>query len=169
MIDGGRNSFGDELFIFKAVEDFSVFDGFSCGDEDLDDFIHNDALPQQELLLSKTYRFSLKLQEGGESPPVAFASLANDSVKLDTIRKQQVALIRIPYRDFPAVKICRLGVSAEFQGQGVGTYLVNVIKTLFLSKNRTGCRFITVDAYNCDEQLNFITKKMILCFLRAEI
>lgn len=41
-------------------------------------------------------------------------------------------------RSYPAVKICRLGI---------GSVLLDFIKSYFLVDNKTGCRFVTVDAY----------------------
>ena len=35
-------------------------------------------------------------------------------------------------KSYPAVKICRLGVSEDSKGSGVGTGLLNFIKKLFL-------------------------------------
>jgi len=46
----------------------------------------------------------------------------------------------------------------EFRGHGVGTNLLNMVKRLFVTENRTGCRFITVDAYNDPEVLTFYQK-----------
>lgn len=154
MPSGQRNSHLDSFGIFKAVEDFSVFDGFSCRDEDLNDFIHNDAQGQQVRLLSVTYAYHLRM-DGDFSPPVAFASLANDSLKLNPGQVEDVGLVDVGYREFPAVKVCRLGVHAEFQRKGIGTQVLNTLKGLFLTENRTGCRFITVDAYNNPGTLGF--------------
>ena len=154
MPSGARNSRLDAIGAFKAVEDFSVFGGFSCRDDDLNDFILNDAQAQQEQLLSVTYAYRLKL-DGDYSPPVAFVSLANDSLKLKPLQKQSAGLGDIEYQEFPAVKVCRLGVHVEFQRKGIGTQLLNIIKELFLTENRTGCRFITVDAYNNPGTLAF--------------
>ena len=50
-------------------------------------------------------------------------------------------------RSYPAVKLCRLGVDIECRGTGMGSFLLDFIKTLFVINNKTGCRFITVDAY----------------------
>ena len=33
------------------------------------------------------------------------------------------------------------------KGQSVGTFLLNFIKSYFVIDNKTGCRFLTVDAY----------------------
>lgn len=51
-------------------------------------------------------------------------------------------------RSYPSVKIGRLAISKDLQGQSLGTYLLKFIKMYFVSGNKTGCRFVTVDAYN---------------------
>ena len=50
------------------------------------------------------------------------------------------------YKSFPALKITRLDVDKDIQHAGVGKSLLTVIKHFFVSDNRTGCRFLTVDA-----------------------
>ena len=51
------------------------------------------------------------------------------------------------YSAYPAVKIGRLGVRIEVQGKNVGRDMLEIVRNLFLSDNRTGCRLLTVDAY----------------------
>ena len=50
-------------------------------------------------------------------------------------------------KSYPAVKIGRLAVSAELRGMAIGSFLLDFIKRYFTTDNKTGCRFITVDAY----------------------
>ena len=50
-------------------------------------------------------------------------------------------------RSYPAVKICRLGVIHSKRGLGIGSVLLDFIKSYFWVDNKTGCRFVTVDAY----------------------
>lgn len=65
---------------------------------------------------------------------------------------------------FPAVKITRLGVHIDFQKNNIGSFLLNMVKQLFLLDNRTGCRLITVDAYNNPKVLNFYQKNYFSSF-----
>jgi GNAT superfamily N-acetyltransferase len=51
-------------------------------------------------------------------------------------------------RSYPSVKIGRLGISKELHGHGIGTHIMDFVKLYFLEDNKTGCRFVTVDAYN---------------------
>lgn len=151
MPDEVRNSFSDSGFILHKVEDFSQLSNFDCGDDDLNEFFQKDALPHKEELLAEIYTLSLELNKatyGIESLPVAFISFHNDAIQL-SFRKRKKILPepKSRYKTLPAVKIGRLGVNKDIQGMNVGTHLVNMVKKFFLKNNRTGCRFITVDAY----------------------
>ena len=50
-------------------------------------------------------------------------------------------------KSYPAGKLCRLAVDLSAQDSHIGSYLIDFIKSFFISDNKTGCRFITVDAY----------------------
>lgn len=54
------------------------------------------------------------------------------------------------------MKIGRLAVNVDFQGQGLGKIILDYLKQLFIENNRTGCKFITVDAYS--QSLHFYEK-----------
>jgi len=52
--------------------------------------------------------------------------------------------------------IGRLAVNREFGGKGVGTNLMDFIKSWMLDpSNKSACRFLTVDAYNNERTLKF--------------
>ncbi|MEW5913990.1 MAG: GNAT family N-acetyltransferase [Thermodesulfobacteriota bacterium] len=87
---------------------------------------------------------------------MAFASLLNDAIRLSTNQQHRLVPQTIRrYPEFPAVKIGRLGVHKDFQRSHIGSKMLDIIKELFLTDNRTGCRFITVDAYNHPSTLAF--------------
>jgi GNAT superfamily N-acetyltransferase len=59
-------------------------------------------------------------------------------------------------RNYPAVLIGRLGVSRKYRNQRIGSQIIDFIKAWFLSDhNKTGCRFVVVDAYNKEDVLHF--------------
>jgi len=41
------------------------------------------------------------------------------------------------------------------QTKGIGTELLDFIKVSFTTENKTGCRFLIVDAYNKERTINF--------------
>jgi GNAT superfamily N-acetyltransferase len=52
-------------------------------------------------------------------------------------------------RNYPAVLIGRLGVNKKIHSKHVGSEIINFIKYWFVEpNNKTGCRFVLVDAYN---------------------
>lgn len=142
-----RNKIVSDKYIIEPVEDFSIFNGFSCGDHDLDDFICNDAVHYSRELLAVTYAYRLRENEN-ISDPIAFASIMNDAIRITTNRQRR----KIPNSkrwlpQFPAVKIGRLGVRKEFQKMHFGETILAALRDFFVTNNRTGCRYMTVDAY----------------------
>lgn len=134
---------------------------FSCKDKDLDDFFANDALLYDKELLGRTYVW---IDLSNPTNIMAMVTLANDSVKAKFIASS--ARNRIQRRivnakrgiNYPAVLIGRLAVAAEYRGKGlnVGSQILDYIKGWFRSEdNKTGCRFLVVDAYNNEKTLHF--------------
>ena len=61
-------------------------------------------------------------------------------------------------RTYPAVLIGRLGVNTEYQGGDyhIGQQVISYLKSWFIEEdNKTGCRFLVVDAYNRERVLRF--------------
>ncbi len=120
---------------------------FDCGDDDLNEFFTKDWFPHFQELMAVTYC----VMENGE--PLAMFSLFND--KIDAADMDKLELRRLErgisypkrYHTYPAVKIGRLGVHKNRRGEDVGTDIIEFLKAFFLIRNKTGCRFITVDSY----------------------
>ena len=135
---------------------------FECSNLDLNDFFQNDCIAFANELMGKTYCFTLDYDSKNI---VCSFTISNDSIKtsiLPNARKKKV-LKNIPsqkrFKSYPAVLIGRLGVSKKFTSLGIGTELLNFIKSWFIERdNKTGCRFIIVDSYNTNEALNFYKK-----------
>lgn len=141
--------------IFRRLESNDERGTFDCGDNDLNDFFLNDSKIGSEQLISVTYAVEK------DKELVAFFCVSNDSIrKNDTTNSGKRKLFNnVPknkrYHSMPAVKIGRLATQKEFQRNGIGTQVLDIIKVLFTDKNKTGCRFIIVDAVNNKETLNF--------------
>ena len=153
-----------ECDIFRAsVKKLAQCKPFSCDDDDLDELFSKDCLINQSKLLGKTYFFCLKSQP--DTIVTAF-SLSNDSIRLTnriTDEYKEQFLTDTELRDktlkrFPAVLIGRLGTSKDFAGRGYGSAIMDFIKVLFRTNNRTGCRFLIVDALNRPDTLRFYEK-----------
>ena len=137
---------------------------FDCGNDDLNDFFANDVLNYNSELLGKSYCFTL---DEDETQVVAAFTVSNDSIKtfiLPNSRKKKVnADIPRPkqMRSYPAVMIGRLGVNTNFRNikgeeKSIGDQLMDFIKSWFIdTSNKTGCRFIVVDAYNSEKPIRY--------------
>ncbi len=124
---------------------------FDCGDMDLNNFIQNDSKWYRKALLAVSY----VLRDKQHNSTVGYFSLANDSLSLTNFtskaefnrfrKKRFVNEKRL--KTYPAAKICRLGIDEVMKGQSLGTFILDFIKSYFVKNNKTGCRFLTVDAY----------------------
>lgn len=138
-------------FRISPVEDFSIFTGFSClrpedTDRDLDEFILRDA--EQHFLdkIAVTYQLHSLASLDLVRTPLGFATLQNDAIRNPAPEDLPDVCARYGYKSFPAVKIGRFGIHIDFQGNRLGSLFLYMLKTLLTTENRTGCRFITVDA-----------------------
>ena len=60
---------------------------------------------------------------------------------------------------YPGVLIGRLGINVNFAHRGIGSELMEFIKSWFIDTgNKTGCRFLIVDAYNEEIPLRYYLK-----------
>src|SRR5690606_8090431 len=132
---------------------------FTCGDNDLDEFYSRDSILSANQLLSVSYG----VLDETESL-VAYFSVSNDAISRDHMPNSRFHRLfnTIPlekrYSTLPAVKIGRLGVSERAQCNKLGTNILDFLKVWFTHKNKTGCRFIVVDAYNNPRTINFYEK-----------
>lgn len=131
---------------------------FDCGNDDLNEFFMEDSKGHSNELLAVTYAFET------QDETIAYYCVANDSIRESDTSKRKFRKIILDklhhgkrYRSHPAVKIGRFAVSNKHKKQGVGTMLMDYIKGNFIINNKTGCRFITVDAY--DDAIEFYLKK----------
>ena len=141
-----------DIYEIRILQKDEKVKSFDCGDDDLNDFLLNKAILYRKSLLAVTY-----VLENIESKEIiGYFSLANNRVSLtDFKNKTEFNRFRRNrfvngkrMKSYPSVKICRLGINKDFHGKGIGSILLYFIKSYFLEENKTGCRFITVDAYN---------------------
>lgn len=134
-------------------------ENFTCGNEDLDDFFMNDAKKYADELMGKTYCW---ITDNKPHQIVALFTLANDSIKTTHLEPYTKNKLNRPIenpkrgRSYPAALLGRIGINTEFQGKQLGSQLLGFIKDWFRADdNKTGCRFLVVDAYNSPKTINF--------------
>ena len=111
---------------------------FTCGVDDLDEFLKCDALDQQNQNLNVTYLAVHKNEILG------YVSISADKIECKKINKK----IEVKYPFYPSVKICRLAVNQKYKGIGLGNEILASICGLIKNLSKElGVKFITVDAY----------------------
>lgn len=147
---------------------------FSCLDQDLDEFFSKDAFLYDSELLGRTYAW---VRASDTKHILALVTLANDSIKSQYIANSAKNRMQrgVPNAkrgiNFPAVLIGRLGVASDYRGKGlnIGSQILDFVKDWFRSSdNKTGCRFIVVDAYNNPLTLHFYEKNGFKPLYRTE-
>jgi GNAT superfamily N-acetyltransferase len=147
-----RNKFVEKGWVLNTVEDLSVCDLFDCGDKDLNEYFHTDVKWHRAEFLTRTYCL---YKSSDPDFILALLDFCNDKIQLG---HRPGIDPRIPYAFLPAVKLTRFGVTKELQRKNIGTHALNLVKQLFKTDNRTGCRYITVDSYNTTQNINFYEK-----------
>jgi ribosomal protein S18 acetylase RimI-like enzyme len=140
-----------------AAADAEAARGFSCGDEDLDDFLRTDAIRLQEQNVVRSFSAVY------EGDLVGYVALLVDAVELKISERKKLALHFHDHPIVPALKIARLGVSQGFRARhrGVGEALMYYAYSSALDlADRVGCRLLTLDAYPASiafyERLGFV-------------
>lgn len=132
--------------------------GFSCGNEDLDGFFHEDYFPYEDELMGKSYCF---LHDEDKAIVGAF-TVCNASIHNRLLSSGAKRLMATNVNEekrninYPAVLIGRLGINVKYQGLHIGSELMDFIKAWFVeSGNKTGCRYLLVDAYNIPNTIGY--------------
>ncbi len=139
----------DSINPFKRLNPEAEIPEFDCGDADLNEFFAVDSSKWQKELLTVTYYLLLNERVA------LYFSLSNDKIIADTLPKNFWRKIKSKFphnkhrRDYPAVKIGRFAVASDFRRRPEhwGSKALDFIKQWMISENKTGCCFITVDAY----------------------
>ena len=146
-----QNEAFDKIYRIKKLKNNDKIESFDCGDADLNDFILNQSL----FFSSEKLAVSYALESVENKDVLAFFSLSNDKISIDDFdNKNQYNRFsrrfnnRKRLKSYPAVKIGRLGVSNTMKGKRIGSAILNYIKSYFVQDNKSGCRFLTVDAYS---------------------
>lgn len=92
-------------------------------------------------------------------------TVSNDSIRIYDLPRSRKDYMKSlthhekPLRRYPGILIGRLGVNKDFCGKGIGSEVIDFIKGWFMSHdNKSGCRFVIVDAINAPEVISFYQK-----------
>jgi hypothetical protein len=156
-----------EMFVLSEEQNISDFD---CGNADLNDFFNHEALDYSRQMLSRTYFFRHKISRA----VVCAFSFSASSIKtadLPGSRRKKVKEL-VPreksLKSYPGILIGRLGVATEFNGQGAGTQLLDIIKGICLIRFPDFVRYLLVDAYNEPAVTGFYLKNKFATVFSTE-
>ena len=107
--------------------------GFSCKDGDITEFFTKEYADYAYQLLGKSYCF---------------------------VEQEKRCIVGIPNEkrrpQYPAVLVGQLAVSEDYKGLHIGDELLDAIKSWFIEPlNKTGCRYVVVDALNHPKVFDF--------------
>ncbi len=131
----------------KRLELGAEIKPFESEDEDLNKFLLNDAKNYLVEKLAVTYVVENDVET------IAYFCLSNDSLRREVDMETWKKINRkVPNSkrkgSYPAVKIGRLAVTKKYAGNGFGKLMLRYIEKMYLKdEQKSGCRFITVDAY----------------------
>ena len=144
-------------FEFDPLSEFHDLSTFDCSDSDINEFLKYDAMNYQREQMANTYVFHQ------ENKVVAFFSILNDCLHdkgfQNNIWNKFHRRRQIPnskrIKQYPAIKIGRLGVDKHHHGTGIAYDLMDVIKIFSLEEHRPACRLLLLDAYNKAQQIKY--------------
>lgn len=132
--------------------------GFSCKDGDITEFFTKEYADYAYQLLGKSYCFV----EQNKHRIVGAFTVANSSIRADLLPNSRRNRLNrnIPNEkrrpQYPAVLVGQLAVSDGYMGQRIGDEILDAIKSWFIEPlNKTGCRYIVVDALNNPKIFDF--------------
>ena len=147
-----------------------VIKDFDCGDQDLNEFFNCDALLYRHQMLSETYFYRYKSSD----VVVCAFSFSASSIKTSDLPGSRRKKVKeyVPreksLKSYPAMLIGRLGVAKIFNGQGVGSQLIDAIRNLCLIQFPGCVRFLLVDAYNEPAVIGFYLKNKFSVVFSSE-
>lgn len=130
----------------RALDDGDGCNSLSLGEQalvPLKTFLRKEAKRLHRDNLAKTF----VLVETGETRVLAYVTLVCTHVAVQQFGAP-APVDGFKYADYPAVKLARLAVDSDLQGQGVGAQLVDFAVALTEEHimPHAGCRFLVVDA-----------------------
>ena len=154
-----------EDLTFLLLTEGHIIKPFDCEDEDLNDFLFNEAIPYKEQMLATTF-----ILESSERT-LGYYSVLSDGFRVEEnlfLSKSQYKkfLKLVPHskrhlKNIPAVKIGRLAIDKTYKGKGLGSIFINnIIKDAYKQAlpfyEKIGFRFLTNKDELEDTRLMFL-------------
>ena len=129
----------ENLRVIPLTKEHDLF-AFHSTNNELNDFLINDALNSQNFLISRTYLCYY------DEALVGFLTLVTDTIEVKLIEALD-GVDGYQYSKYPCIKIARIAVDSDYVGKGIGRFLLLwAVGTVYRVSRVVGCRYITVDA-----------------------
>ena len=142
------------------LSDKQVILDFDCGNADLNEFFNHDALAYKQQMLTRTYFFRHR-SSGAVVGAFSFSASSIKTADLPGSRSKKVKE-HVPreksMKSYPAMLVGRLGVATEFNGQGVGSQMMDIVKDFCLVHFPDFVRYLLIEAYNEPAIVGFYQK-----------
>lgn len=136
-------------YYFETLNENHNLKNFFCEDDDLNEFLKDDALKQQKEKLNLTKLIIC------DDEIIGYVTLLADGIKLKDIKSEETRLTIQEKLEtgnnklVPAIKIGRFAVDKKYSNNGLGSHLLRniLVNVRFISENYVGVRFVVVNAY----------------------
>ncbi len=168
-------------FKFIPLDDSIILDGFDCGEETVTNFLKEDALLYQTQRLANTYLF---LDVTDDNFIVAYFSISNDCLVdrgerrgynntiFNRLHRKEVIPNTKRIKQYPSIKVGRLGVANKYHGTGIAYQLMDFIKGISIIDHKPACaaaKFLLLDALNKEKQLKYYTNNKFVFLLDDDL
>ena len=125
-----------DKYKFETLTEKHDLSNFECGSDDLNDFVKNDALIQQQDKINITKLITC------DDEIIGFVSLLTDTIPLKNIRDENIRLKWEHHyneniekgpkkKPLPAIKIGRFAIDKKYTNNGLGSHIIrNVINSI---------------------------------------
>lgn len=147
-----KTLYSDTNLIIEPLSKAEDLSDFTCGNNILDDFFHKEVV----LCCRFKYLSAYSVKDKNTNQVLCLFTLANDVITLDEEDVDELnSYISDEYRvifeqqtSFPAVNIGHLATRVDYQGLGIGSFVIKYIMAMMLEHKTTGVQFLTVDSLN---------------------
>lgn len=138
-----------KLNLRNFIDGESISSSFDCGEETLNNFIHEEISLYQRERLGITYLVHLG------SKLVGFVTISMADVKTEKMDFDEKLKIRL--ESYPALQIGQLAIDKEHQGQGIGRKIIQWCMSQALEyPEEIGCRLLVLNSL--PSSVKFYTK-----------